>query len=213
MSSSTNGCQSFPNNPVITCVNCKFVLVVWKINISNSFNLSVPRPCQQFQTNLNYLSFRYDTTQYSYFYQVVLCFNNIYGQVCGNGFTDHEATLICQYNGFQGKWLNQQITLVSSFIYLFIHLFIISSFNYLSFSFIVGFVTSQYVNQTYNYYNYYYSNFTCPPSAVNLTSCSNNVNTVSSCSGYGGPAVIQCVTCKLIYNIYQFICLVYFDFL
>ena len=107
----------------------------------------------------------------------------------------------------------KQITLLSSFIYLSIYLFTISPFNYLSFSFIVGFVTSQYVNRTYNNYNYYYSNFTCPPSAVNLTSCSNNVNSVSSCSGYGGPAVVQCVTCKLIYNIYQFICLVYFEFL
>ena len=107
--------------------------------------------------------------------------------------------------------VTKEITLLSSFIYLSIYLFTISPFNYLSFSFIVGFVTSQYVNQTYNFYNYYYSNFTCPPSAVNLTSCSNNVNSVSSCSGYGGPAVIQCVTCKLIYNIYQFICLVYLE--
>ena len=91
------------------------------------------------------------------------------------------------------------------FIYLPIYLSIYSPSLHLiiyPFSFIVGFVTTQYVSQTYNSYNYYYSNFTCPPSAVNLTSCSNNVNTVSSCSGYGGPAVIQCVRCKGIYNIY-----------
>ena len=107
VSSSTNGCQSFPNSPVITCVNCKFVLVMWRINLSLSLSLSlsllVQRPCQQFQPNLNYLDYRYETTQYSDFYQVVLCLNNAYGQVCRNGFTDHEANLICQYNGYHGK--------------------------------------------------------------------------------------------------------------
>ena len=62
-----------------------------------------PRPCPQFQSRLFYVGTEYNTNSYVYIYQVALCINNVYGDICADGITDQIANLICISNGANCK--------------------------------------------------------------------------------------------------------------
>ena len=62
------------------------------------FSLSVP-PCH-LQPYLNYIDYSYFFSGYTDTYQVGLCFNYTFGDLCTAGITTEVATLICRNRGY-----------------------------------------------------------------------------------------------------------------
>ena len=138
------------------------------------FSLSVP-PCH-LQPYLNYIDYYGFYNGYTDTYQVGLCFNYTFGDLCTAGITNEVATLICRNRGYSKWWYA-------------------SAYNSLPLA--SGAVnTSYYANSTYSRFGVNYAEFGCPSNASSLSSCYDNFTTVNNCSmGYGGYLVLSCTYC------------------
>ena len=140
------------------------------------FSLSVT-PCH-LQPYLNYIDYNSFYNGYTDTYQVGLCFNYTFGDLCTAGITTEVATLICRNRGYSKWWYTS---------------------TYYSLPLASGAVnTSYYANSTYSRFGVNYAEFGCPSNASSLSSCYDNFTTVNNCSmGYGGYLVLSCTYCML----------------